>query len=438
MLTPIFDFSSNSVLLYSGLVSVKRNKKKYDAIGKIKLNFLPKAKVVINTEFGDPHLSGVLRDNKVEFFINQQLIDVFAISEAPQFLASPFVLKIDWVAKSNSIQIILDRRKKAKKIIFHIFNFMNFRGVDSFTQLYNGTMYRLAYIDLKWKTFNIKIQSLPSTSDNIQYLKENSGYKITQVGSIEKQNGLISNEEQENLELALRYFLSFAKGSWISPTCLVGIAKTEEDIWYSFNSPNTDWKSLKSWFDPLHTSSLVEFFPLFMNLWDSERWKDTFKEVIYWFLNANDGARGVDTGLILTQTALERLSFEYVVYEKKLLSTKGFKDIWASDKFRILFSSLNLPLDIPSSLSALSKKAKEYNWLDAPHALTEIRNSLVHPEHKKHGKFETDIFIEAHTLSLWYLEMSILAICKFNGVYSNRLVSNKFVGTVENVPWIHS
>ena len=232
--------------------------------------------------------------------------------------------------------------------------------------------------------------------------------------------------------------MSFAKGSWINPVCSGGFSKTDEPIWYEYSSPNTDWKSLTSWFGEHNASSLSELFPLFMKKWDLERWKDTFKEVIYWLLNANDGGRGVDAGLILAQTALERLSYEYIVYDKKLLSSKGFKDLWASDKFRLLFSSLNLPLDIPSTLPALCQKAQEYNWLDAPHALTEIRNSLVHPEHKKHGKFKTDIFIEAHTLSLWYLEISILAICKFNGMYSNRLVNNKFVGTVENVPWVQS
>jgi len=382
MLTPIFDFNSNSVLLYDGISNVKRNRIKYEGTAEIKLNFKPKANVVIDTKFSDPRLLSIIDDENIDFSVNQHKIDAFVISNQLQF--SPVFAKIKWISKSESIQIILNRRKKAKKIIFHIFNFMDFRGADSFVQLHNETMCRLEYIDLKWKTYNIKIQSLPSTSDNIKYLKENSGYKITQVGSIEKQNGLISKEEQENLQLALRYFLSFTKGSWINPTCSVGIAKTEENIWYSFNSPNTDWKSLSSWFDPHHASSVTEFFPLFMNLWDSERWQDTFKEVIYWFLNANDGSRGIDAGLILAQTALERLSFEYVVYEKKLLSTKGFKDIWASDKFRLLFSSLNLPLDIPFSLSALCKKAKEkeHKWLDAPHALTEIRNSLVHPEHK--------------------------------------------------------
>jgi len=84
--------------------------------------------------------------------------------------------------------------------------------------------------------------------------------------------------------------------------------------------------------------------------------------------------------------------------------------------------------------AGLSKKSKEMNWLDAPHALTEIRNSLVHPEHKKRGKYDIQIFIEAHNLSQWYLEMSILAICNYKGKYYNRLISGQRVGDIDNVP----
>jgi len=433
MLTPIYNFSSDSVLLYDGISNVKRNKIKYQGTAEIKLNFKPKANVVIDTKFSDHRLSSIINDENIDFSVDKHRIDVLVKSS--QFQLSPVLAKIKFLSKSGSIQINLSQRKKAKKIIFHIFNFMDFSGADSFIQNYKGTMYRVECFTLLWKEYKITIESLPSTSNNIKFLKENSGSKITQVGSIEKLTTLISLDEYNYLQTALRYFLSFVKGSWINPVCSVGIANTGEETWYSFNSPDTEWKSLTSWFDEANTSILNELFPLYMELWESERWRDTFKEVIYWFLNANDGGRGVDAGLILAQTALERLSFEYVVYEKKLLSTKGFKDIWASDKFRILFSSLNLPLDIPTSLTALCKKSKENNWLDGPHALTEIRNSLVHPEHKKHGKYDTNIFIEAHSLSLWYLELSILAICKYSGIYSNRLEKNKYVGIVENVPW---
>ena len=69
-----------------------------------------------------------------------------------------------------------------------------------------------------------------------------------------------------------------------------------------------------------------------------------------------------------------------------------------------------------------------------PHALTEIRNTLVHPEHKKRGQFRKAYF-EAWNLGLWYLEMSILAVCKYQGTYGNRLKSGRYIGQVEEVPW---
>jgi hypothetical protein len=78
--------------------------------------------------------------------------------------------------------------------------------------------------------------------------------------------------------------------------------------------------------------------------------------------------------------------------------------------------------------------AKKFNWIDAPHAITEIRNSLIHPEHKRRGQFGK-AFYPAWELSQWYLELALLRICEYSGTYSNRTVSGKWIGTVEPVPW---
>ena len=172
-----------------------------------------------------------------------------------------------------------------------------------------------------------------------------------------------------------------------------------------------------------------------MRRWANEEWRETLHEVIYWYLNANEPARGTDAGIILAQTAIERLSYEFAVKEKRLLAVDGFKDLRASDRFRLLFSSLGIPLDIPAATPKLQRLAcnSQLKWLDAPHALTEIRNSLVHPEHKRRDQFRS-VYYEAWNLSLWYLEMTILAICGYSGTYSNRLKLH-WVGQVEDVPW---
>ena len=430
---PMFNFNTESITLYKGDSKIVRKEVEYDGYAEIKFNFLPKANIRIEAEYDDPLLSSLINDKEVDFSINNSKPSVFVVSSSMQ--SEPVKTKLEFVSKQSDIQIISNEKEEAKYITFHLFNFFSVTLKDgSEMAVFNdGVMCRLNYFYLESKLYKIKIQSTRDTNSNIDNIKKDGISRLTQVGRIEKKDSSISIEEYKELQYTLTYFLSFTKGSWINPCCSIGQKGQGQLAFRILNAPKNEWKSLSSWLDPLQNlSSISEFFPLFMNKWESERWKDTLEEVIYWFLNANDGSRGIDAGLILAQTALERLSFEYVVHEKKLLSIKGFKDLWASDKFRILFSSLNIPLDIPTELISLLKEAKKDNWLDAPHALTVIRNSLVHPEHKKHGKYDFNVFHESHTLSLWYLEIAILAICGFKGEYSNRIKRE----TIEDVPYI--
>jgi len=156
--------------------------------------------------------------------------------------------------------------------------------------------------------------------------------------------------------------------------------------------------------------------------------------VIYWYLNSNSSKRGIDAGIILSQAAVERLSFEYAAKQKRLLEAEGFQNLRASDKFRLLFSSLDIPIQIPALMPELRKLAGQFNWLDAPHAITEVRNSLVHPDHKRSGHFGK-AFFPAWNLGQWYLELALLRICDYSGTYGNRLAQQRWVGEVEPVPW---
>lgn len=250
-----------------------------------------------------------------------------------------------------------------------------------------------------------------------------------------KDGTFFSGQDAGEFLNALRFFLSFAKGCWCEPICPVGFDSDESRVWEYYSSPRETWYVPMSWFDPHHSSQLKKLFPDFMRRWSNSDWRQAFQEVIYWYLNANQTSRGIDAGIILTQAALERLSYEFSVQEKKLITVNGFKDLWASDKFRLMFSSVNIPLGIPSETPDLHSMSSDssLNWLDAPHALTEIRNSLVHPEHKRRGQF-SKVYFDAWKLGLWYLEMSILAICEYSGVYGNRL-TQRSIGQVENVPW---
>src|SRR5206468_3886614 len=85
---------------------------------------------------------------------------------------------------------------------------------------------------------------------------------------------------------------------------------------------------------------MVALFPAFMAKWENENWRAAISEVLYWYLNSNQATRGTDAGIILTQSAIERFSYEYAVKDRRLVESGGFKSLKASDKFRLLFSSL--------------------------------------------------------------------------------------------------
>ena len=93
-------------------------------------------------------------------------------------------------------------------------------------------------------------------------------------------------------------------------------------------------------------------------------------------------------------------------------------------------------MDISAHLEVLHKTAKEQNWL-APDAITQIRNSIVHPTRKNRIKLNNH-YQEAYQvrhLCRWSLELCILKLCNYNGKYTNRLKRTQYSGDVDPVPW---
>jgi hypothetical protein len=116
-----------------------------------------------------------------------------------------------------------------------------------------------------------------------------------------------------------------------------------------------------------------------------------------------------------------------------MVSAAAFKPrgLSASDKLRLLASSLGIPVGIPSSLSSLHAKPGK-KWDDSMDALTDLRNRLVHPGTDK--AIPDGAYYDGWRLSMWFLDLVLLRLCEYSGKYANRL-SQRFVGEIEPVPW---
>jgi hypothetical protein len=437
---PLFDFTAgeSSVLINECQAELCFGQDSYIGRGEVRLDLLPSANIYIYGYF-----EGVAKQyffgerfgqtEITSFSINDRQIEGFRLSSGGDINTQNYNLK--WLPKSEPINGLGEESTQIVKIIFHLFNFTEFIGNRTSNEQNGTTNYEIQHIDLNYHKWKVELKSLPSTRNNIKILKEKGGHQLTHVGGIERADGgLFSGKEAKECLVALNYFLTFAKGGWCNPVCAVGYDVSANRVWELWSSPRESWRESSVWFDSHNSEQLRNLFPLFMSQWENEFWCEALREIIYWYQHSNNDHRGIDTGIILTQTAIERLSYEYSVKDKRLLSLKGFKELRASDKFRVLFSSLGIPLEIPEETPEMGKFAEKSNWLDAPHALTEIRNSLVHPEHKNRGQLES-VYYDAWRLGLWYLEIGILAICGYSGTYANRL-NRRWIGKVGDVPWI--
>ncbi|MBI5568764.1 MAG: hypothetical protein HY914_02365 [Desulfomonile tiedjei] len=298
--------------------------------------------------------------------------------------------------------------------------------------------------------WRITLTALPSTRNLMRAFEGTTGYAITHLGRIEREDGaLFTGRRAEDLLDALHYFLSFARGFWTPPILPVGLTSDGQLAWEQWVIGKTHaWEYVPSWFDAKHGQLLAKVFPGFWNLWSSEAWHDPLRESIDWYLRSN--TNGGDMGIILSQAALERLTYAYAVpnqglpkffpcpeqkkaREKKHRKQTKFEDLPASRKIFEVFSRLEIPVEIPEQLRSMRRTAEERSRKCGPQAFTYMRNKIVHASTLRAKEWMT-ILYETWSLGQWYVELLLLRLCRHTGEYSNRLEPGR-MGDVTPVPW---
>lgn len=343
-----------------------------------------------------------------------------------------------WIPESEPVISLGDDNTMMSRIVFHLFNHHEFTSLTGgFSETRGRSSVAINQTTLKSEIFSIAINSLFETSDNSRSIRNDGGCKCTHAGEICKEDGsLISGAEANKLLTTLKDFLSFANGTRLAPVCATGFDAADSEVWSCWNSPISCDPPLETWFDRHHPVQLQSLFPDFLETLSSEVWRLALHEAIYWYVRSCNSHSGIDANIILIQAALELLAYTHIVNDKQLLTAKGFKDLWASDKIRLLLGSLGIPSKIPATcktICSLIQTDSSVKWTDLPHAFSDIRNSLVHPDVKNRNTY-SQAYLDAWKAGLWMVEMAILRICGYRDTYSNRLTT-RYVGTVESVPW---
>lgn len=347
--------------------------------------------------------------------------------------------RCEFCFKNGNVELGDRHVQEISFVTFKIFNFPNFysngdRFHDNHWVESGNSRKLLGGTTLEGGKWTIQLRALENIDETIESL-EGRGYGLTHEGRIESHDGSPFNGKSVKEVIdTLSDFLSFVRGMWVAPIDIQAFSTNGTASWKDMTLRySSEWKYVKSWFDEKNGQLMKDIFPGFWALTQDRVWSKRIKEVIYWYVLSNES--GNDLGLLSTQTALELLSWTCVTRKRRRFTGKEFKTWQASKKIRELLTIVGIDTAIPSCLKKMTEAQKRFRFEDGPHAFTEIRNEITHPEHRNKGNFNR-LKYEAWNLGQWYLELILLWLMNLNTSFSCRLGFQR-QGLLVQVPWIN-
>lgn len=313
--------------------------------------------------------------------------------------------------------------EKLACVIFALPNFCDYVGRSISFPVERGFKRKKGRLIFEAEGWEVTLDAHEDTERLSKALENNGGHAITHVGRVARTNGEgFSAEEAEKLTAALTPFFSFARGISLAPILAVGFDSNGQRVWEDWGIRMVSrWEpGTESWFESQRIEQLQKLFPKFLALRQHSHWEKTISSFLYWYerSNKNTAAGGTDGSLVLSHAALDLIAWTYLVKDRQLVGRSKFRSRKTSENIRALLHELGAPTAIPEHLESLRQMALNEGWTDGPHALSKIRNNIVHPEREFAASGR--IYFEAWTMAQWYVELVLLSLCNYEGTYANR------------------
>ena len=271
----------------------------------------------------------------------------------------------------------------------------------------------------------VKIEPVPNLTELERTLRSNSGYAVTHTGIVEREGGQrFTQEEAQALLNGLDNFLSFICGSSCAVTDVTGIGTDGSEVWKRWGSHHvTTWARRRTWADVTVRDSLPA---IFQNFWqDYVQNKRDLERALGWYVYSNQ-SEALDVSIIFNHAVLELLTYITAGQRPQKMKTGD----WIADNL----IKQGIEPQIPALCGSLTALSNQRGLRHGPHALVDIRNSMIHPNPTIHFP-SIDAYHEAKQLGLWYVELLLLNRFQHMGEYASRLTPVQTPGDTELVPW---
>ena len=394
------------------------------ADGTVSLELAPRPRVLMR----GPAPSLIDFQNLLDGARNPRLPPMSTLPPAPS--ASSETYNASWPGPVRGY--VVGKPTAARSVTFLLVNFMQMLGGARIT---DGESHWPGRVAINVGPWMVIIDSRPDLRDVVASMRERGGYAVTHTGKLARRDGRpFAFARSEQFLTCLTWCLWFCRGSGASVFLPVGFDKDNRALWSRWAAPHTDplpdghWH----WFDEAYgAQQLTSVLPLFFERWSDPAWQNALTLAIRYYIDAALGT--LQRNVILAQVALESLAFTHLVTSSKQLQAKQFTSP-VSRHIRHFLGDLGISTTIPRSFSGLRAVRANSPW-DGPAAIAWLRNDIVHAaNHKVHGR-RWQLWYQGWRLSMWYLELAVLAVLKYEGCYRNRISGEPMTGAVEPVPW---
>jgi hypothetical protein len=435
---------NEAIPVYTGLFTIKNTTTSVELEGKIIFKWFPE----MRPEFtGKCVLSSHSPFDSIDLLSGNSLTEL--IIDGALF-GKCFITKIQTSSNAESATIkgifpgkalLKDTSIPVTSIKFSVANLRSFNGTVTKAIENNKELFSNNRLTFSHQGYIITLDKSTNFKKDYDSLESEGGYQILYAGEITSAKGSMKLADIDDLIHSFSTFITFLNGRRCSLLFLTGIYE-DQLVWQDFTPRFTDqYQYVTSWPPLQSTVGLNDAWQNFNTLWQNKNHQNFITAAVHWYVEANSHAAFTEGSIVLTQTALELLYNWLIIENKGLIIGKDAESISASNKIRLILNTLEIPYQVPDSLSSLSKLVSDNkDIVDGPDSLVLIRNAIVHSQENKRKRLleiPVKAKYEALKLGLWYVELALLYSFKFEGTYRSRVSKSKWAGSdEEDVPWL--
>lgn len=266
------------------------------------------------------------------------------------------------------------------------------------------------------------LDEIPEVRDLRKTAGQGAGFVISHVGELKPVEGCLDEASTQEMLDVLHLFFGFLRGAWSGPVFPQGFTEHQKS-WEQFAAWKvSEARGIPTWLPQRNPLELNRLFSGFVKRWSDPAWRAPLRTALSWYVEANSSGTAHEARLVLGQVALELLAWVELIETRQLHSRSDFNRLSAAGRVRSLLHDLHIPCGMPSHFAEL-QSLQEGDAFDGPGVVARLRNALVHATENSRAIINSVSGVQlwqAGQLTLQYVELSLLAVCGYQGKYARR------------------